>query len=534
MAVAALVLAAGVAGCKEKESLVVVTLSTSTGDTTLATVSISVGTHAASFPLDHGVPSTGISFGVYVPSSITGQQPIDVIASPPAAGGCNGEVGSGTVNIKTAGETFGPIAIPLTPSTSACPMGGHTGTGGTGTGTGGAVGTGGAAGAGGKGTGGAAGAGGKGTGGAAGSSLGGSAGGHPGTGGGAAGAPGTGGTGGTPHGGITACYEYDHSDSGQCANSSCTKDYGVWGAAFSPVNPSLAVTSGTDGRVKVWTVSNGTMTAEGHSVTGGSGRNVVAFSPDGTLLAIGQTGGIQIVSVATWAPVRTLTVASTVVGVGFSPDGTQVISVDTQHDDFSSTTSPGHLYAHAVTNITAQYSVAVNDAYSLGISPVPAVSGLPLAVTTKTGSALVYLLTTTGFSTPTTLAVTADQSYAETARFSPNGGMLAAGGDDGLLQFWPFPLTGATQGTPIDVYSITSGTSEWVDVVAFSPDGSELALGAGYYGSVTTYATATRSRVGVEQDTSMVYDVLSLGYSSNGQYIIGGESNCGCVFLCLH
>jgi WD40 repeat protein len=217
--------------------------------------------------------------------------------------------------------------------------------------------------------------------------------------------------------------------------------------------------------------------------------------------------------------------------VAFSPDGSQVITLDT---DSSTTPTSSHLYVHNVNSPTALRSVALTSGWALGVSPVATAGALPVAVTTTTGNTLVYTLTSTGLSAPTTLKVTSDQSYAETAQFSPAGTLLATGGDEGILQFWPLPLTGSQQAPTINVNTVTNGNSDWVDVVAFSPDGSELAIGAGYFGSVTTYAAASRAHTGNEQDTSNNYDVSSLGYSPNGKWIIGGEADCGCVFLCQH
>ncbi|MES1207061.1 MAG: WD40 repeat domain-containing protein, partial [Pseudomonadota bacterium] len=525
------------AGCQDKESLVVVTLTTIAGDPTLASATISIGTHSESFDLKAGgVPATGVSFGVYVPAGTKGPQTISVVASPAQAGNCDGETGSGSVDITSVGETYGPILIPLSPSTVACPgTGGTSGTGGR-SATGGAVGTGGAGAGGAIGTGGVAGTGGRagaaGTGG-----MGGRAGG-PGTGGsgGRAGSTGTGGTatggrGVTPTG-ITACLEYDHSNNGNCAASTCANDYQIYGAAFSPVNAGLAVTSGTDGRTKVWNVNitSGALVPEGHVLTG-SGNGVLAFSPDGTMLAVGQSGSVNIFSVSTWTVAHTLAVASTskVYGVAFSPDGTQVISVDND-----SSTSTGHLYVHAVTNPTALHSVAVTNPWALGVSPVAVGGNLPIAVTTTTGNALIFSLTSTGFAGPSVVKVTSDMSTAEMAQFSPDASIMAAGGDDGFVQFWPAPYTGAVQAPNISISTVTNGTSGDIGAVAFSPDGSELAVGAGFFGSVTTYSTATRMKVGVEQDTSGVYDVTALSYSPDGRLIIGGESACACVFLCKH
>jgi hypothetical protein len=526
-------LAAAFSGCKDKESLVIVTLTTAAGDPTLATATVSVGTESQTFELKNGVPAAGVSLGVYVSSSLKGSQPISVVAAPAQPGDCNGETGSGTVNITTVGDAFGPVLIPLAPSTAACAgTGGAKGTGGT---TGGA-GMAGGGGRGGAGTGGVAGF--AGTGGAGGHAGGtGTGGGGPGTGGGGpgtggvAGSTGTGGLGGGGQAptGITACYEYDHGNPGDCAMSSCTNDHAVYGAAFSPVNPRLAVTSGTDGRTKVWTVSNGAMAAEGHVLTTAApAYGVVAFSPDGSLLAIGINGGVQIVNVATWTVARTLTVANKVYGVGFSPDGTQVITLDDLN-------GANNLYVHAVTNVTALHVTAVSSGYALAVSPVASASGLPVVVTTTTGNALFFTLTASGFSSPTTLNVTSDSTLVtDAAQFTRAGNLLAVGADDGIVHFWPVPLTGSAQPPTIDVNTVTGGTSDYVYALAYSPDGAELAVGGGYYGSVTTFVAASRTKVGVEQDTSAQYDVTVLGYSPDGKSIIGGEANCGCVFLCQH
>ncbi len=517
---------AGFAGCKEKESLVIVTLTTAAGDPTLDTATISVGTKSQSFSLrPAGIPAVGVSFGVYVPASLKGPQTISVVASPAQAGNCNGQTGSGSVDIAAVGETYGPVLIPLSPSTAACP-----GTGGT-NGSGGRAATGGTIGAGTGGSGGRAATGG--APGSGGSGVAGSGGGVAGTGGSGGraatgGAPGTGGS--APPKGISACFEYDHSAIGTC-NASCKDGASIYGAAFSPKNPNLAVTSGTDGNTKVWTVSNnGTMTAEGHVLSGGA-DGLVSFSPDGTLLAIGLDGGVQIVSTSTWAVVRTLTVANIVYGVSFTPDGTQIVTLTT---DSGTTPTTSHLYLHTGANITASQTVGLTAGWAMSVSPSTVAGALPVAIATTTGSVLVYNLTAAGFGAPATVPVTSDQSAVQMAQFSPSGALLAAGGDDGYLRFWSIPLTGAAQSTTVGVYGITNAKSGVVDAVAFSPDGGELAVGAGSAGSVTTFATGTRTQVGIEQDTSSGADVTALGYSPDGKWIIGGEYSCGCVFICKH
>ena len=80
-------------------------------------VTVSVGGHVESFePSPPGISKDDVSFGVYVPSSIKGMQPITVVASPAQAGNCNGQTGSAIVDIKTVGEPYGPIPITLAAS----------------------------------------------------------------------------------------------------------------------------------------------------------------------------------------------------------------------------------------------------------------------------------------------------------------------------------------------------------------------------------------------------------------------------------
>lgn len=470
---AVLALGAAAAGCKDKESLVIVTLATAAGDDAPTSATVSVGGHAKTFTLKSGIPESGLSLGVYVPAGVTGPQTVMVVATPASGGGCL--VGSTEITINAAGDTVGPTGLYVYPSTTGCTLtGGSTGTGGS-IGTGGSTGT----------------------------------------------------------GGISGCFEYDHGDSGQCAmgSSACTQDSAVYGAVFSPKSSGLAVTSGTDGRIKVWNVSgNGTMAPEGHVLTTTApGYGVVAFSPDGSRLAVGMDGGVEILNTNGWATVSTFTVASRVYGVAFSPDGTQVITLDTD-----STTKASHLYAHALATVSLLQTVSLTGGFALAVSPVASATGVPVAVTTSSGTALVYTLTAAGFGAPTTLTVTSDASTAETAQFSPTGNLLAAGGNDATVRFWQAPFTGSEQAPEINVNSVTKNISDWVDVVAFSPDGSELAVGGGEWGTVTTYATASRAHTGAEQDTSNKFDVTALGYSPDGKLIIGGEGDCGCVFLCKH
>jgi WD40 domain-containing protein len=533
--VSAVVLCAGPLGCKNKESLVIVSLSADTGDLTATqmtsvSLAISDGSHAVekifSLPTG-GIPSTAplVTFGAYVDADVTGPVTITARASKPD--GCIGESGAKGTKIDAAGDTAPPVTIGMKPDGNVCPPDGGLGGAGAATGGGGATGTGGSPGAGGA-KGGATG-----TGGAPGR------GGSPGAGG------ATGAAGSTCTGGVTSaaptfahCVEINHDDTAGCGpDCSKAQDSAVFSVAFSPKNSQLFVTAGGDGRVKVWRVSNGTATPQGKVLTG-TGLGIVAFSPDGTLLAIGRSGGIEIWSVATWTLLRTLSVSYEVYGVAFSPDGTQVISID--YNPNATGTSDSDLYVHAVAAVQPLHAVAFTGAYALAVSPVSAAGSLPVAVTTETGQGLVFSLTPTGFSTPATLTITSDGSIAETAQFSPQGNLLAAGGDDGLLHFWSVPVQATAGPSPpdIDIFHSSVFSTETY-AVAFSRSSGYVAVGGGGYydltgsGSLTAWAVPPpRCEEATEYDTINSYDVVSVTFAPDDSFIVAGEGNCGCVLAC--
>jgi len=301
----------------------------------------------------------------------------------------------------------------------------------------------------------------------------------------------------------------------------------VYGVAFSP-NGQLMVTGGTDGRVKVWRVSGQTLTPEGHVLTG-VGRGDVAFSPDGTLLAVGRMGGIELWDVSTWSRLRTLTVAAQVNGVGFSPDGTKVVSFDR---DPARAAPNSTFYVHSVGLLPALSSVNFDLGFALAISPVMTGTSTPVAITTYDGKMLVYSVTNGTIAGPTTLTVTSDASNAEAVRFSKQGTVLAAGGDDGFLRFWNVSPQLGPAAPDINYSGALGGYSSWVIAVAFTTNGSYVAIGGGFFGAMGVWSMAApRAQVaGPYEDSS--HDFASLAFSPDGRLLVGGEFGCGCVVAC--
>jgi WD domain, G-beta repeat len=512
---AAAVLSIGGTGCKkEKDSLIIASVKTEDSNGgTLRTLTLTVVGVSQTFPLTAGLTTSPIEFGLYLPSDVTGTVNVSASASEPT--GCRGYKGEQSADVSTAGSTV-PVTITLKPATVCQPDGGAAGS----TGQAGASGLGGASGA--SGLGGASG-----QAGAAGTLGSGGSGGHAGGGSGSGGS----GAGGAPPPGtppsLKTCVEYEHDDSSVTCNTG--GDTAVWSVAFSP-NGQLLVTAGDDGRAVVWRFDGRKPTLEGH-VLQGSGYGLVAFSPDGTQLAYGGAGQIALYTVATWALSRTLAVTNTIVDLAYTLDGQQIISSDSDG-------TIGNVYSHSALaggslspTHTLAFSAAIPNAVAVAAGTA---NGTPVAVATGSsgpvGKVLIYSLTSTGFVGPSsTLAVSSD-SGAYTVRISPNGSQLASAGADGLVYLWPFPITSVTPSTPnIDVG--TAFGSDNVDMVAFSPNSSYIAVAAGFFQSASIWGVAPpRSVLG--SNVVQSNDLVSITFSPSGNAIVAGEYDCGLFQVC--
>ena len=106
---------------------------------------------------------------------------------------------------------------------------------------------------------------------------------------------------------------------------------------FSP-DGALMASAHWDGRIHVWQVSSGDILHTLEAPEGPSGTGTIAFSPDGSLLAVNGaredgSHGVRLWQVSDGKPLRVLTGhANETTDVAFSPDGTLLVSGGSTRD----------------------------------------------------------------------------------------------------------------------------------------------------------------------------------------------------------
>jgi WD40 repeat protein len=228
--------------------------------------------------------------------------------------------------------------------------------------------------------------------------------------------------------------------------------------AYSPNGTLLAIGSGRV--VEIVDANDGTIlrVLRGHQ----QAVNDVAFTPDGTHLATASGDGTaRIWDTTTGTTLTTLTGHDhPVYGVAFSPYGTRLAT--TSHDGTAriwDTTS-----GTTLTTLTGHNGPVTAIAFSA--------DGTRLATTSRDRTARIWD-TTTG-TTLTTL--TGHGNWVQAVAFSPDGTRLATTSRDCTTRIWD-TTTGAD-------LSILAGHGNYVTAVAFSPDGTRIAT--------TSYDRTTR------------------------------------------
>jgi WD40 repeat protein len=495
-------LLAGLACSKDKESLVVASLTASPADTSITTVDVTVQNVSKRFTIKSGgIPSdVAVTLGVYVPSSVKGIS-VPVTAT---AMGARCYSGSATVSIPDAGSTVtAPIALAVV---DPCPVGGTGG-------SGGATGAGGARDGGAGGAGGATGTGGT----AAGGSGGGAAdAGSAGAGGGPADAGGDGPQVVAPPS-LSNCMEL------QQFSQTPPLDWGISQPAFSPDGKYLA-TGDQSGGLKLWTMNGKVATAEGHTLTTGVNGNMYpAFSPNSMLLAGGTgNGGASLWSVGgNWNKQGDFIgnpAFKTIYAVAFSPDSSQVLFLDFD------TLTLQVFNASTLAFVASKTFPAKPN--SLGVAEVASGSTVWTAVGLNDGRVAVFNLNALS-ATPMFVQGTAVGGTIDAIALSRDGTLLAAGGDDTKVTLWNISSAGATARTPAPI--IGSSVIGGFYGMALSPDARSLVMAIGYPSTFGIWNLTTGQNNGTY---SPRYAAISVAFSPRGDVIVGGESDYGYGVIC--
>ena len=239
--------------------------------------------------------------------------------------------------------------------------------------------------------------------------------------------------------------------------------------------------------------------------------NSVAFSPDGTLLAVGTGSDIQLWSTVTHQLAATLG----------TPGGTSVVSSVTFSGDgrmLAAFAGPGvQLWDLATRRLAAQQEL---PAGTRTVSPTVAFSPDSAAIAVATGDGIRLLsVSRHGPADVPSLSGTVLLPGAATGplAFSPHGDLLAVNGG-GSIQLW-----GVTGPQPAVLRSALSpsGITGTFGTPAFSPDGATLAVSTDSGVQLWRVATGRPLRVLPVASTA---PVVSLAFSTNGQFLAGGTT----------
>jgi serine/threonine protein kinase len=286
--------------------------------------------------------------------------------------------------------------------------------------------------------------------------------------------------------------------------------------AFSPNGTTLAV-GDQDKNAYLWDLTTRRIVATLTSPVGSYAVSSVAFSPDGKTLAAGDNDGSTFLwDVATGQLAATLSDPASASGAGsegvnavaFSPNGKLLAAADGDDSVYL-----WNVATHQVTATLTDPSGLANQMRSVAFSPDSA------TVATGNEEGKTYLWNVATGKLTATLTDPSGENVVSVA-FSSHGPMLATGDDDGSAYLWNV-TTGRLAAT-------LSGGSSGVSSVAFSPDGKTVAVGNEdnntYLSDVATgQPTATLSNPQPAAGNSD--GVTAVAFSPNGTMLAAGDGD---------
>jgi WD40 repeat protein len=227
----------------------------------------------------------------------------------------------------------------------------------------------------------------------------------------------------------------------------------------------------------------------------------LAYSPDGTTMAAGYSGGaIRLWDLASHKTIGATTWGAAPLALAFTNGGKQLEVADADADGTWNLTSQARIAAHPFDSPVPGTSVA--------FSP----DGQTVATGGADGNVRLWDAATQQEIGP---PMSSDLKPVAAVTFSPDGTLVAAGSADGNVQLWD-TATQQEAGS-----ALVAGAAE-VDALAFSPDGKLLATG-GQDGAARLWDIATESQIGTTMATGDVVSALTFG--TGGTTLATAESD---------
>ena len=308
---------------------------------------------------------------------------------------------------------------------------------------------------------------------------------------------------------------------------------GAYSIAFSPDGKTLASAGGLFERVRLWDIAQQKeiavlvgdigITTEATKVVETT-ASVVAFSPNGKILALGGGSNLYLFDVAEKKQIATLKGGKVIEGfmhtihamqsIAFSPDGKIIVAVGSYNWGNGNASDTVCFWDVAEKKqITVSRGILLSTIIigsAVAFSPdgkMLAFGDWTIGLWDLAGEKAIYLQKELGYIGVSSIA------------FSPNGKMLASGGRDGMVRLWD-----VTEKREI---AVLSGHTHHVYSVAFSPDGKTIASG-GLDNTVRLWDVAEKREIAVlEGHTSRV---TSVAFSPDGKMLASGSMD-GTVLL---
>ena len=341
---------------------------------------------------------------------------------------------------------------------------------------------------------------------------------------------------------LSNCTTYQHSET---QDPGINAYYAVTRILFSPDKKNL-VSFGNDGRAKLWDVTpTGLATSASNLVFSGTEWLYGAIRSDGQYLAIGDSDGtVKIYDFpASLTAGRPISVASLAWQSlprrgakarprGFSTDGDHlVVSYSSYASGDPNQAAVWDIYEGTVVR---QFDTHGDQDYPMAFLPGDYATSMLLAssetVISDSGSYTVVTLTDMVSTPMLKTQFTVPGAEVDAMAFSPDGTTLAVGYGGAQVGLWNIRDKNTITG-PDPPLVVASSVENWANGIAFSPDGRYLATVFGGYATCSVVVSSV-DKSGPNQSNLLDHDGSCVEIAPDGLALAVGETNNGVIVYC--